>query len=94
MDKMDKIDKDHKRTFIASSEMFSGYTVNLCLINKVSLDDIIIDFKNSLKKIFNDNNLNKLEQIVNDTNFHIHDYTIDDIITSDSNHTFFICDHS
>ena len=81
------------RTFIASSELFSDYTLEISLFNVCTINDIINEFKLSLIKLFEDNNLINLKKIIENKHFHIHDFTIEDILTSDSNHIYFICDH-
>tara|TARA_Y100000389_G_scaffold97119_1_gene93897 strand:+ start:1065 stop:1322 length:258 start_codon:yes stop_codon:yes gene_type:complete len=81
------------RKFIASSELFCDYSLDISLLNIDTLDDIIEIFKNSLVKIFEENNLTNLKKKVNETKFHIHTYSIEDILTSDSKQVFFICDH-
>ena len=86
-------DVSHMRTFIASSELFCDYTLEISLFNVSNIDDIISEFKLSLIKVFEDNNLNNLKKIVEKTHFHIHDFTIEDILVSDSKQAFFICDH-
>lgn len=86
-------DVSHMRTFIASSELFCDYTLEISLFNICTIGDIISEFKLSLIKVFEDNNLNNLKKIVETTKFHIHDFTIEDILISDSKQVFFICDH-
>ena len=86
-------DVSYMRTFIASSELFSDYTLEISLFNVSNIDDIISEFKLSLIKVFEDNNLNNLKKIVEKTHFHIHDFTIEDVLISDSKQGFFICDH-
>jgi len=83
----------HMRKFVASSELFSGYTLEISLFNISTINDIINEFKLSLIKLFEDNNLINLKKIIENKHFHIHDFTIEDILTSDSNHIYFICDH-
>ena len=85
-------DVSYMRTFIASCELFSDYTLEISLFNVSNIDDIISEFKLSLIKVFEDNNLNNLKKIVEKTHFHIHDFTIEDILISDSKQGFFICD--
>ena len=43
-------DVSHMRTFIASSELFSDYTLEISLFNVSNIDDIISEFKLSLIK--------------------------------------------
>lgn len=86
-------DNSHMRTFISSSELFNGYTLKISLFNVSTIDDIINEFKSSLIKVFQENNLNNLEKKIEESSFHIRDFNIEYILTSDSNQIFFICDH-
>ena len=79
-------DVSHMRTFIASSELFCDYTLEISLFNISTMDDIISEFKLSLIKLFEDNNLINLKKIIENKHFHIHDFTIEDILTSSIYH--------
>ena len=85
--------KDIKRTFIASSEIFTDYSYDISLVEVSTLDDIIEVFKNSLIELFKKNNLTTLKKMVEEKNFHIHSYTIEDVLTSSDESIFYICDH-
>ena len=76
-----------------SSELFSDYTVQISLFNISDIDDIINKFKISLINVFENNNLNNLKKKEEEAKFHIHDFSIEDILTSESKQIFFICDH-
>lgn len=88
---MDKL--TDKRLFIASSELFSNFQTYISLYDISTIDDIICSFKNTLKEVFLSNNLDNLVKNVDDCDFHIHSYTIEDILTSKSEDCFYICDH-
>lgn len=83
--------KSNIRTFIASSELFSGFSVDIDLNYCNTINDIIHEFKNKLLFILKSFHfeilIEKLEQI----NFHIHNYTFEDIIISDKIRKFYIC---
>ena len=85
--------EDTKRTFIASSETFSEYSTKISLYHVSTIDDIIKIFKYELKEDLKKLNLNSLIELVEKKNFHIHGYSIEDILTSNSEKVFFICDH-
>ena len=85
--------EDTKRTFIASSETFSEYSTKISLYHVSTIDDIIKIFKYELKEDLKKLNLNILIELVEKKNFHIHGYSIEDILTSNSEKVFFICDH-
>ena len=82
-----------KRTFIASSELFSEYSLDISLYMVSSVEDIIKIFKESLVELFKNNKLYILEKKVKETNFHIHGQEIESILTSSPDQIFYICDH-
>ena len=81
------------RKFIASSDLFSNFQLEISLYNVSSIDDIIKIFVSSLKEVLENNNLTMLVKILNERNFHIHSYTIEEILTSNYDSIFYICDH-
>ena len=84
---------EYERTFIASSETFSGFRVNIPLTDVGTIDDIITIFKNELHMVLKKNNFEILLEKLNICNFHIHEFTIEDILTSKQEDIFYICDH-
>lgn len=82
-----------ERKFIASSELFSNFEVNICLYSVASLEDIIKIFTDELIEVFKKNKLTNLINKVETTNFHIHSNSIEDILTSDEDAIFYVCDH-
>jgi len=82
-----------ERKFIASSELFSNFEVNICLYSVASLEDIIKIFNDELIEVFKKNKLTNLINKVETTNFHIHSNSIEDILTSDEDAIFYVCDH-
>lgn len=85
--------KSEKRKFIASSEIFSDFTVEISLYNVETLEDIIKTFKEELKDCLEKNNFTNLVKILEKKNFHIHGKTMENILTSNDTETFYICDH-
>ena len=83
-----------KRTFIASSETFSDYQCEISVYQIETIEDIINIFKRNLTEIFTEYNFTKLQEVLNNTKFHIHGQTIESILTSDPGDVFFICDHT
>ena len=61
--------------------------------NIETIDDIITIFKERLKELFLTNKMNNLAKKVDMSNFHIHSYTIEQILTSSDEDYFYICDH-
>ena len=82
-----------KRTFIFSSETFSNFSTSISLFHVESLDDIINTFKSILIDILKKNNFTNLINKLNKSELHIHSYTIEDILTSNEDLIFYICDH-
>ena len=82
-----------ERKFIASSELFSNFEVNICLYSVASLEDIIKIFTDELINLFSRNKLVNLIKKVDSANFHIHSNSIEDIFTSDEDAIFYVCDH-
>tara|TARA_Y100000817_G_scaffold61074_1_gene45783 strand:+ start:1734 stop:1997 length:264 start_codon:yes stop_codon:yes gene_type:complete len=81
------------RVFVASSELFSDFQCNISLYNIETIDDIINEFKNRLSNVLVENHLTKLNDELSNKKFHIHGYTIEEILTSEKDNIFFICDH-
>ena len=83
----------YERKFVVSCEIFSGYnnTIDITIIE--SIDDIITIFKDKLNSFLKEHNLEALIEILKKTNFHIHSHTFEEILTSDINDIFFICNH-
>ena len=81
------------RLFIASSELFSNFQVSISLYKVSTIEDIINTFKGELSSVLKKNNLDNLIKKLNETDFHIHSYKIEDILTSNSEDVFYICDH-
>ena len=81
------------RSFEISDELFSGFTLKIDLDHIHCLKDIIAHFYQVLSNILNDNNLDILLVKLNRKSFHIHDYTMTDLLLSDGNRIFYICGH-
>lgn len=81
------------RKFIASSDLFSNFQVDISLYNVTTIEDIIKIFVNSLREVLEKNNLTILIDILKKRNFHIHNYTIEEILVSNYDSIFYVCDH-
>ena len=84
---------NHTRTFIASSELYSGFRVNIDIRYINTLDDIVKIFLDEMKLVLKQNNFEVLLEKVVDKEYHIHSYTLEDILTSNPDHIFYICNH-
>ena len=87
------MEEDHTRIFVASSELFSDFQVSISLYDVSTLDDIINQFKNELLNVLETNHFTNLIKKAKENIFHIHSKTIEDILTSESDEIFYICDH-
>ena len=83
----------NNRKFIISDKLFSGYSTLIDLDEINSKEEIVNIVKNRLKNVLNENNLESLIYNLNKTNFHIHDFTFEDILLSESNKIFYVCNH-
>jgi len=87
------MNKTNSRKFIASSELFSGYEVYIDLNYCNTLDDIVNSFYDNLYTCLSHYNFEYLTEQVKLCKFHIHSYTFEDIILSDKENVFYVCDH-
>ena len=81
------------KRFICSSELFSSYELDIDVNFYDSIDSIIEHFKDDMIELFNKHRLHGLVEQMNNTRFHIHSYTIEDILISDIGTIYYICDH-
>ncbi len=86
--------ENQMRKFIISSETFSDYEMYISLYDISTIDDIINIMRNDLIEKLSALKLTNLVKKINNTNFHIHSYTIEDILVSKSEEIFYICDHT
>ena len=84
---------DNKRLFMGSSELFSGFKVYIDIRYIDTLDDIVNIFLNELRIVLKANNFENLLNKIVDGEFHIHSYTLEQILTSNKNEIFFVCNH-
>jgi hypothetical protein len=82
------------RKFIASSEIFSNFEVDISLYNITTIEDIIEIFVFSLKEVLEKNKLTMLLKMLEKKSFHIHNYSVEEILVSNYDSIFYICDHS
>ena len=86
--------ENQMRKFIISSETFSDYEMYISLYDISTIDDIINIMRKDLIEKLSALKLTNLVKKINNTNFHIHSYTIEDILVSKSEDIFYICDHT
>lgn len=83
----------NNKKFKISDRTFSGYAVDLDMEYYDSLDKICTAVKNNLIQFLKLHNLEILQNQAKQTNFHIHDYSIEDILISDKERIFWCCSH-
>ena len=81
------------RAFSISDDLFSGFTRPVDLDNVDNIEEVIKIVVDDLKMVFDNNNFVILKETVEKRNFHIHDYSFEDILLSEPNTTFYICSH-
>ena len=81
------------KRFICSSELFSSYELDIDVNFHESIDSIIEHFKDDMIELFINHRLHGLVEQMNNTRFHIHSYTIEDIFISEIGTIYYICDH-
>ena len=83
----------HWRTFEASSELFSGFRVDINITKIDTLNDIVIKFVDKLRRVLELNNFTVLLEELDKSKFHIHSHTLEDILTSNKDDILFVCNH-
>ena len=83
----------NNKKFKISDRTFSGYAVDLDMEYYDSLDQICTAVKNNLIQFLKLHNLEILENQAKQINFHIHDYSIEDILIADKENIFWCCNH-
>ena len=83
---------NNTKKFIASSELFSGYEVQINLNDCSSLNDIVNTFYDNLQNCLTLNNFTVLLEELEECKFHIHTYSFEDIINSNES-CYYVCDH-
>ena len=84
---------DHKRLFVASSDLFSGFKVHIDIRYIDTLDDIVNIFLSELRIVLKSNNFENLLNRIVEKEFHIHSHTLEQILTSNQDDIFFVCNH-
>ena len=90
---MNSLYSNHNRTFVASSELFSGFRVEIDIRYIDTLDNIVKIFLDELKLVLKQNNFEVLLEKIVDKEFHIHSHTLEQILTSNPDEIFFVCNH-
>jgi hypothetical protein len=81
------------RRFVVSSPLFSGYEIFLDIDNYPTMDSIINEFYNNLYSLLEQYKFEVLLEELKKTQFHIHDITMTDIESFNSEKIIYICDH-
>ena len=84
----------YNRTFIASSEIFSGFKIDIDIRTINNLQDIVDIFLIKLKKVLELNNFEVLlDKLKYGNSWHIHTHTLEQILIGDSNSVYYVCNH-
>jgi len=84
----------YNRTFIASSEIFSGFKIDIDIRTINNLQDIVDIFLTELKKILELNNFEVLlDKLKYGNSWHIHTHTLEEILIGNSNSVYYVCNH-
>ena len=81
------------RRFVCSDEHFSGFTIIIDIRQIETIEDIIKIFNKLLLESLKDKNFENLIMILKTKGFHIHNVSIEDILTSGINDLHYICHH-
>ena len=87
------MNSSYNRTFIASSELFSGFKVEINIQSIDTVDHIIKIFTDELKTVLKKYNFEILLESVNVGKFHVHSHTLEQILISNKDEIIYICDH-
>ena len=87
------MNSSYNRTFIASSELFSGFKMDINIQSIDTIDNIIKIFTDELKSILKKYNFEILLESVNVKKFHVHSHTLEQILISNKDEIIYICDH-
>tara|TARA_B110000858_G_scaffold138459_1_gene157212 strand:- start:127 stop:393 length:267 start_codon:yes stop_codon:yes gene_type:complete len=87
------MNSSYNRTFIASSELFSGFKVEINIQSIDTVDNIIKIFTDELKTVLKKYNFEILLESVNVGKFHVHSHTLEQILISNKDEIIYICDH-
>ena len=87
------MNSSYNRTFIASSELFSGFKVEINIQSIDTVDHIIKIFTDELKTVLKKYNFEILLESVNVKKFHVHSHTLEQILISNKDEIIYICDH-
>ena len=82
---------NHK--FKISGETFSGFTTEVDLDEVDNLEQIINVVINKLRDVITKHNFVILINQLDKCNFHTHGYTFEDVLLSEPDNIFFICNH-
>ena len=81
------------RNFVCCDLHFSGFNIDIDITQMDKIEDIIDSFKTKLILVLQKYNFENLIEEYKKKEFHIHDITFEQILTSDINEIFYICHH-
>ena len=81
------------RNFTISDDLFSGFSWVVDLDECENLKNIIDTVSNALLNFLQTVSMVILVEKMKEKEFHIHDYTFEDILLNSSNQEYYICSH-
>ena len=88
------INNIYNRTFVASSEIFSGFKMNIDIRMIDNLQDIVDIFLKELEKVLEINNFDVLiDKLKYGNKWHIHTHTLEQILMLNPNELIYVCNH-
>ena len=83
----------NNRKFVLSDDLFQSFEMDIDLDVVETIEEIISLIVSMLLEALRENKLVNLENILNSRKFHVHDYSFEDVLLSESNAIFYICSH-
>jgi len=79
------------RKFCISGGLFCGFRTYVDLDQSNNINSVITNVTANLKKHLD--TMTSLVEKIDKINYHIHDYSFEDMLLSNSTHIFYVCDH-
>ena len=83
----------NNRKFVLSDDLFQSFEMDIDLDVVETIEEIISLIVSMLFNVLGENKLENLESILKNRDFHVHDYSFEDVLLSESNKIFYICSH-
>ena len=84
---------DNYDRIVDNSNNIAALNTKIDITKIETLEDIVNIFTDNLKKVLKENNFEILLESVNVKKFHVHSHQLEDILVSNKDETFYVCDH-